>query len=273
MHALLATLVLTVVQMALGFLAPASARAAGGGGFGLWLASNALIASLLVGIAQRLRSPRKLRPLWLWAVWGGVQANCLLDAVLFDIGIPRGDLAWVTLDVLAVSAVFCAFVGLVLRPSPAQPSEEAVGPAAPGAPAWWRLGGSILIYEALYFTAGRLAWPYLKDFYTQHPMPSTPAVAALQVVRGLGFALVVLLLVRRVRLPRSQAMLLAGLTLSLLGGVAPLLMPNPYLPDAVRLTHLVETGVSNFVFGCLAGWLLGGGRRQPNASSYLAVAT
>ena len=44
----------------------------------------------------------------------------------------------------------------------------------------------------------------------------------------------------------------------LLGGVAPLLMPNPYLPDAVRWAHFVETSVSNLVFGALAGWILQG---------------
>jgi len=245
------------VQMALGFLAPASARAVVGG-LGPWLTSNALIASLLVGIAQRLRAGRKMRPLLLWGIWGGIQANSLLDTVLFDIGIPRGDMAWLTVDVLAVSAVFCAFVGLAFRANPpAEASPEA--PPAGGMPPWWRVGACVLIYEALYFTAGRLAWPYLQDFYTLHPMPSVPAVAAFQVVRGLGFALVVLLLVRRVRAPRPQAALLAGVTLSLLGGVAPLLMPNPYLPDAVRLAHLVEVGVSNLVFGCLAGWLLSSG--------------
>jgi hypothetical protein len=38
--------------------------------------------------------------------------------------------------------------------------------------------------------------------------------------------------------------------------VAPLLIANPYLPDAIRYAHLPEVGVSNVLFGLLAGWLL-----------------
>jgi hypothetical protein len=35
-----------------------------------------------------------------------------------------------------------------------------------------------------------------------------------------------------------------------------LLLPNPYMPEAVARTHLVETLLSNFIFGCIVGWLL-----------------
>jgi hypothetical protein len=34
-----------------------------------------------------------------------------------------------------------------------------------------------------------------------------------------------------------------------------LLLPNPYMPYAVRMVHLVETASSNFVFGVIVGWL------------------
>ena len=53
-----------------------------------------------------------------------------------------------------------------------------------------------------------------------------------------------------------MAGLIGGLLLSVLGGVAPLLLPNAYLPDVVRLAHLAEVAVSNFVFGLLAAWWL-----------------
>ena len=32
-----------------------------------------------------------------------------------------------------------------------------------------------------------------------------------------------------------------------------LLAPNPYMPESVRMSHLVETASSNFVFGCIVG--------------------
>jgi hypothetical protein len=37
---------------------------------------------------------------------------------------------------------------------------------------------------------------------------------------------------------------------------APLLLPNPYMPEPVRMAHLVETASSNFIFGVFIGWLL-----------------
>jgi hypothetical protein len=37
---------------------------------------------------------------------------------------------------------------------------------------------------------------------------------------------------------------------------APLLLPNPYMPETVRMAHLAETASSNFIFGVFVGWLL-----------------
>ena len=57
---------------------------------------------------------------------------------------------------------------------------------------------------------------------------------------------------------RLQLSTVAALTMSVVGGVAPLIIPNPYLPDAVRYAHLPEVGVSNFLFGFVDAWLLAG---------------
>ena len=35
-----------------------------------------------------------------------------------------------------------------------------------------------------------------------------------------------------------------------------LLLPNPYMPEPVRMAHLAETASSNFIFGLLVGCLL-----------------
>jgi hypothetical protein len=51
----------------------------------------------------------------------------------------------------------------------------------------------------------------------------------------------------------------AGLAVGLLFAVlmnAQLLLPNPYMPQAVRMTHLAETAPSNFIFGWVIVWLL-----------------
>lgn len=35
-----------------------------------------------------------------------------------------------------------------------------------------------------------------------------------------------------------------------------LLLPNPYMPEVIRLSHFVEVALSNFLFGWIAGWWL-----------------
>jgi len=116
---------------------------------------------------------------------------------------------------------------------------------------------SDLAYVVAYFVAGMLIIPYVQSFYATRKLPGPLALLSMQVVRGLVFTALVVLLVRTVRGSRRGVAALAGATLSIVGGISPLLLPNPYLPDAVRLVHLGEVGVSNFLFGLLAGWLLG----------------
>jgi hypothetical protein len=242
--------VLTAAQAILSFLVPAADQPPGT--LGPALVSNALIATLLTLVNARLRARGIAGAAVLWTIWGGIQANSLLEAVLFDIRIPHGDLAWLTAYLLAVSGCFAVFLALVFRPLDG-PGE----PLAPASLSWWRVGVCVLAYIVLYFTAGTMAYPYLRDFYEARPMPAQSTVASLQVFRGLVFCGIVALIVRQVRARRLGAAVIAGLALSVLGGIAPLLIPNPYLPDHIRYAHLPEVGVSNFLFGLLAGWLLG----------------
>jgi len=83
-------------------------------------------------------------------------------------------------------------------------------------------------------------------------------IFALQLlVRGPVFILLCLLMVRMLDMPRLSGALTVGLLFTLLSGVAPLLMPNPYFPDSVRWMHFMEVTSSNFVFGAIVGWLWG----------------
>jgi hypothetical protein len=245
------TLVLTVLQASLGFLAPVVGEP---GPAGLWLllASNALTAAPLIELGRRMSGGVGRRALLLWVVWGGIQVNSLIEVVLFDVGIPRAHMPWLVVYLLAVSGTFSAFLGWAVGAKEPTPSVRAVE---------LRVTPSMLsisppLYVVLYFSAGMLVWPYVEQFYLARPMPAFGAVLALQVVRGLAFGAIVLLLARTLRATRGELVALAGLTLSVIGGVAPLLAPNPYLPDYVRLAHLPEVGLSNLAFGAIVAWAL-----------------
>ena len=83
-------------------------------------------------------------------------------------------------------------------------------------------------------------------------------IAAVQLsIRGPLFVLLCLFLTRMLRLPRLSGVLAVGTVFTLLSGVAPLLIPNPYFPDVVRWAHFCEVTSSNFLFGAFVAWLWG----------------
>lgn len=86
-----------------------------------------------------------------------------------------------------------------------------------------------------------------------------PWMLPLQFARGLIWALLAILVVRMMAARWWEA----GLAVSLLFTVptAYLLFPNPVMPDAVRVTHLVETAPYQFLFGWFAAWLFTGAGR------------
>jgi hypothetical protein len=94
-------------------------------------------------------------------------------------------------------------------------------------------------------------WPFIADYYQARPMPSFGPVLALQVFRGLAFGGIVLLIVQACDGSRLERALVAGLTLAILGGVAPLVMPNPLMPVSIRMAHLFEVVPSIFTFGAV----------------------
>lgn len=122
----------------------------------------------------------------------------------------------------------------------------------------WKFVVGDVSYITLYLIAGTIILPYIKAFYATQTVPPMSTIFALQLlVRGPVFILLCLLMVRMLDMPRLSGALTVGLLFTLLSGVAPLLMPNPYFPDSVRWMHFMEVTSSNFVFGAIVGWLWG----------------
>ncbi len=113
-------------------------------------------------------------------------------------------------------------------------------------------------YVFLYYLAGFIIFPYVREFYATQRIPAVGQIVAMQfLLRGPVFLLVCLLLLRMFRLPHLAGALAVGLAFTVLSGVAPLIVPNPFFPDAVRWVHFGEVTSSNFVFGCVVGWVWG----------------
>lgn len=141
----------------------------------------------------------------------------------------------------------------------------------------WRLAVAACAYVVLYLTFGYLLiWqnPLARDFYASmgvgsssggttitNTMSSLAAIVLLQVGRSFLFVALAIPILRMTTGGRAAG----ALAVALLFGVvfpAQLLVPNPWMPDIVRYLHLVETGVSTFIFGLIVWALFGGSSRR-----------
>ena len=122
----------------------------------------------------------------------------------------------------------------------------------------WKITITDLLYFVVYMMAGLTliaVYPELIDFY-EDKVPAFDLIFKTQLFRGLIFAGIALLVLRTTDLPPLKAALLIGAIFSVLGGIAPLIPPNELMPPNIRLAHSFEVGISNFVYGIIAGYLL-----------------
>ena len=249
LRTLFAFVVLMVAQMISGALLMPHLHASPPSNFALFAASQAIAAALLTFLADRLACTGWHRILVLLAVAWGIQANNLVEAALFPLGLESGLLPRLFVITLLPALAVCFTL------------DRVSGPAAPAPTSWplirtgtgWVMfsAWSVLGYLVVYLAAGMLAWPYVRSFYEKGVMPSLPLVMFVQLFRGFFLVGLLILLTSRLSLPRTWAAVAGGVTLSMLGGVVPLMAPNALMPDAVRLAHLMEVGTSNLIFGWL----------------------
>jgi hypothetical protein len=118
--------------------------------------------------------------------------------------------------------------------------------------------------------AGMAVYPWVHGYYAGRRLPSLLALIAIQWVRGSVYGLLLGLWLQTARGTRVRLSLTLAFSLSVLGGVAPLLLAGSYMPTAVRWAHAVEVGVSNFLFGLVLGYGLLR-RSEPPQRSHVSV--
>jgi hypothetical protein len=250
-------IVLTACEIVVGMLFPPKDLPAAPGTMLLWgVLSNIIWSAVIAWLT--LGSRRRGAPLALTLIVVTLLANqvsSLMEAVFFhvlSVSVVLGILPNVVLP--QIVAAFAIVWATGTWSAPAQPG--------PGDAVRW--GGLVArgalvaaIYVVCYFAAGILVFPYVRDFYMARALPPGGLVAAVQFfVRGPMFAVAIAMLVWQMPTPRAQHAVAGALLMCVIGGLAPLLVPNPLLPDAIRYAHMVEVVCSNLVFGGVAGWLL-----------------
>ncbi|MEA2065845.1 MAG: hypothetical protein U9O65_01895 [Thermotogota bacterium] len=139
----------------------------------------------------------------------------------------------------------------------------------PGVEWAWKLCVTAVIYIILYFTFGYfIAWqnPAVREFYQgstkllaffphfRNMLLTNPRLILIQLLRGILWAALALPVIRMMKGKVWETALVVGLLFAVVS--SGLLLPNPYMPEPVRMAHLLEGGTSNFIFGLIAVWLL-----------------
>jgi hypothetical protein len=135
----------------------------------------------------------------------------------------------------------------------------------------WKLATLVVAYLVLYWGAGYfIAWqnPELRAFYgqpgkalpffthTADTLLHDPVLFPFQILRALVWVLCALPVIRGSRLNPWWTALVVGLFFSVPQNVGHI-MANPFLPIAsVRLSHMIETASSSFLFGAVVVRLL-----------------
>jgi len=217
-----------------------------------------------------------------WTGWRLAAAVCFvfygvttfmpqIESAVFLTRLPPGMLPRLFLMGALIAAPFSVLAVLILGKRKAEtvdpePNSRLVMPASEWA---WKLAVIAVAYVILYFTFGYfIAWrnPAVREYYggidpgsfvaqMGTVLRNTPWLVPFQILRSMFWVALALPVIRMMKGQWPETALAIGLLFSVVMN-AQLLLPNPYMPEPVRMAHLVETASSNLLFGFFVGWLL-----------------
>ena len=194
-----------------------------------------------------------------------------IESAVFVTTFPEGVLPKLFLMGILIAAFFAVLAVLILgRSKSATASTDFNNRLHMPVREWaWKLVTIAIAYLILYFTFGYfIAWqnPELRAYYggvdeggffthMGAVIENSFWLFPFQILRAMLWVAIALPVIRMMKGSWQETAFALGLLFAVLMN-AQLLLPNPYMPDVVRMTHLLETSTSNFIFGCLVGWLL-----------------
>lgn len=194
-----------------------------------------------------------------------------IESAIFHI-LPSGVLPRLFLMGVLVTAPFSLLAVFILGKGKAEPtaSNEPNSRLIMPVKEWaWKLAVIAIAYMFLYSTFGYfIAWknPAVQAYYggidegsffahMKVVFTTAPWLEPFQALRGVLWALLALPVIRMMKGSWQETAIAVGLLFSVLMN-SQLLLPTPFMPEAVRMTHLLETASYNFIFGFFIVWLL-----------------
>ena len=217
--------------------------------------------------------------------YGVVTVMSQIETAFFVTTLPPGMLPRLFLAGAIIAALFSPLAVLILGKARTKTSgfdnhsnvEMTMGQWIP------KLLIIVVAYVVIYFTFGYfIAWrsAAVRSYYggsdpgnflaqVAGAVRDRPLLLPLQIVRALMWTAIAVPVIRMMK----GAWWEAGLAVSLLFSVvmcSQLLLPNPFMPEEVRMVHLLETATSNFLFGWIIVFILQVRRRSASRLAYLS---
>lgn len=167
-----------------------------------------------------------------------------------------GSLVWPLMMYGIVAGVlsFLARWLRLVRPSRMEPLHYGVARAVPLV---LLCGAAYVLYYALF---GSLTYHFFTRIYYPEAARTVAKLGlwfwAIQFTRGVLMTVAVVPILYTLRMRRWEAMVGIGLVMWVAGGLAPLLIPNPFMGFAQRMVHVVEIFTQNFALGVTLALLL-----------------
>jgi hypothetical protein len=212
--------------------------------------------------------------------YGVVTVMPQIETAFFVKSLPPGMLPRLFLSGAIISALFSLLAVFILGKRKSKPKESNNHSRLDMPVGQWvgKLSLIVIAYLVIYFTFGYfIAWksPAVRAYYggtdpgsllaqIKSVLRDTPLLLPLQAVRAILWTAIAVPVIRMMKGRWWEA----GLAVALLFAVvmnSQLLLPNPLMPQEVRMVHLVETATSNFLFGWFVVWVLRGWRQSASA--------
>lgn len=238
--------------------------AMGAGHFGWWYLSGVLTAAALVPVVRF--GPRGVvaqgAAMFAMLVLIGLVCTLSEGVVFFPekkaqmlAGLVGGSVLYL------ISAVVLVLLGKLLKLHKEQAEKIAHRSVGMAIPMVLLAAFSYLVYYEIF---GAITYQFFTKGFYPHAAEQVASMGAwffgYQIVRGLVMTLAALPVIYTLRLPRWQAALIVGLLVWVIGGAAPLLVPNEMMGATQRYIHIGEIFTQNFLLGVTATLLLRPGK-------------
>ena len=234
--------------------------AMGAGHFGWWYLSGVLTAAALVPVVRF--GPRGMvaqgAAMFVMLLFIGLVCTLSEGVVFYPekkaemmAGLAGGSVLYL------IAAAVMAGLAKLLRLHKEQDVEVAHRSVGMALPMVLLAAFSYLVYYEIF---GAITYQFFTKGYYPHAAEQVAAMGAwffgYQVARGLMMTLAVLPVIYTLQLPRWQAALIVGLLVWVIGGAAPLLVPNEMMGATQRYIHIGEIFTQNFLLGVTATLLV-----------------